>query len=286
MEIKAKDRRLEGEGVLRQCQLAELYILEVFHEICERHGLRYFLTFGTLIGAMRHDGFIPWDDDVDVAMPYDDFKRFVRIAKNELPKSLMLELPKFFGSHVAVSKIRDRSSFFMEKDTAGANPSGIYIDIFPLCKSPRLPKWLNHILISGSRLAWLKAEQERKRPHRGAADLLVSSLMAFLWEAVLAQLLFANWILRMVLPCRVWNYVPGNTWTSNHGITDDDLFPLCRHKFDEAQLNIPRNSDKVLAQTYSNWREMPPPEKRVWHSSIICPAQAPDAPWAMPYGKD
>ena len=68
----------------RDLQLAELTVLAELKRLCEKHGLRYFLVAGTLLGAVRHRGFIPWDDDIDVAMPRKDFNKLARIAKKEL----------------------------------------------------------------------------------------------------------------------------------------------------------------------------------------------------------
>ena len=70
---------------IRSVQLRELEILKVFQDICSRHNLRYFAIGGTCLGAVRHKGFIPWDDDVDVAMPYEDYAKFKAIARTELP---------------------------------------------------------------------------------------------------------------------------------------------------------------------------------------------------------
>ena len=66
---------------LRQLQLTQLRMLRVFAAVCERHGLRFWLTAGTLLGAIRHGGFIPWDDDVDVAMPRRDFERLGGLSR-------------------------------------------------------------------------------------------------------------------------------------------------------------------------------------------------------------
>ena len=71
-------------------------ILSIFIEIdklCEKHNLRYYAIGGTCIGAVRHNGFIPWDDDLDIAMPRKDYERFIAIASEELPKHLKLFLP-------------------------------------------------------------------------------------------------------------------------------------------------------------------------------------------------
>jgi len=71
-------------GELRELQLVELGILREFVRLCEAHGLRYYLAYGTLLGAVRHSGFIPWDDDLDVTMPRDDYNRFTRACVSGL----------------------------------------------------------------------------------------------------------------------------------------------------------------------------------------------------------
>ena len=78
---------------LRACQLKQLAILEAIHAICQRHNIPYWLDGGTLLGAVRHGGFIPWDDDIDIAMHKADMQRFVEVAQKELPKGLIVQSP-------------------------------------------------------------------------------------------------------------------------------------------------------------------------------------------------
>ena len=73
---------------LRECQLKQLGILEVIDGICRKHGIDYWLEGGTLLGAVRHGGFIPWDDDIDIAMKQADLRRFCQVAPDELPEDL------------------------------------------------------------------------------------------------------------------------------------------------------------------------------------------------------
>ena len=74
------------ENKLRKVQLVQLDILDKVVDICNRHGIKYYLIGGTLIGAVRHKGFIPWDDDIDIAIPRKDYDKFIGIALKELKK--------------------------------------------------------------------------------------------------------------------------------------------------------------------------------------------------------
>ena len=76
---------------LRKLQMIELDILKVVASICDTHGLKYYLAEGTLLGAVRHAGFIPWDDDIDVVIPREDYEKFIRLAKTELPEYMGLK---------------------------------------------------------------------------------------------------------------------------------------------------------------------------------------------------
>lgn len=123
---------------LQYYQQVEWEILKEFRRVCEELGLRYYLTAGTLLGAIRHRGFIPWDDDIDVAMPREDYDRFARegaakLAETYCYQSHMTEpnFPYYFA------KIRKQGTFFEEPILRSVRmEQGIYIDIFPLDKCP------------------------------------------------------------------------------------------------------------------------------------------------------
>lgn len=125
---------------LRQLQLAELEILNEFVRVCEKEGLRYYLVGGTLLGAVRHQGFIPWDDDVDVAMPREDYDRFARIAEKELAPQYFYQSPDTDPHYfLTYAKIRKNGTEIYEERFKNARfHKGIFIDIFPLdfCPGP------------------------------------------------------------------------------------------------------------------------------------------------------
>ena len=126
-------------------------ILDVYKEvakICDRHGLRYYLTDGTALGAVRHRGFIPWDDDFDMSMPREDYQRFVELAKTELPTHLKFvnweNTPEFT---LLFGKVQDSRREFVEQIEQQCGymlSSGIYIDIIPIDGYPEssLERWL------------------------------------------------------------------------------------------------------------------------------------------------
>ncbi len=116
---------------LKELQTIELNILLHFDEYCKKEGLRYFLAGGTLLGAVRHKGFIPWDDDVDVAMPRPDYERFLQTAKGWKDYILMCQethskYPKTFAKLID-PKTRAKANHF-----ADVEDYGVFIDIFPL----------------------------------------------------------------------------------------------------------------------------------------------------------
>ena len=103
------------EQQLRACQLKQLSILEEIDRICQKHKIDYWLDGGTLLGAVRHGGFIPWDDDIDIAMREEDMLRFIEVAPGELREGLFLQTPQIEPqSKEPIVKVRDLNSFYVE----------------------------------------------------------------------------------------------------------------------------------------------------------------------------
>lgn len=125
---------------LRKLQLVELEILNEFVRICEAHSLQYYLVGGTLLGAVRHKGFIPWDDDIDVAMPREDYDSFAQIAPQELNSQYFYQSPEtdpyYFLTYAKIRK--NGTKVYEERFKYAKFHKGIFIDIFPLdlCPNP------------------------------------------------------------------------------------------------------------------------------------------------------
>lgn len=129
------DNRTTGETTLRQAQLVMLRMLKIIDYICIQHGLEYWLCSGTLLGAVRHKGFIPWDDDLDICMMRDDYEKFLMICSKELPNDLFLQTHDTEASYDYLPlpcKIRDMKSLIISEGTQNKKYNqGLFIDIFP-----------------------------------------------------------------------------------------------------------------------------------------------------------
>lgn len=126
------------EEKLRPLQLIMLEILRVFDRFCREHDLKYSLYAGSLLGAVRHKAFIPWDDDLDVCMERSEYDRFITLWEQDPPAGYILQnkenTPAYWQSF---SKIRkDHTTFLQEEREAGKYHAGIFLDVFPLDRMP------------------------------------------------------------------------------------------------------------------------------------------------------
>ncbi len=119
---------------IKDVQKIELEILLEFDRICKEEGLPYQLFSGTLLGAIRHKGFIPWDDDIDVAMMRKDYETFLQMGQKKLREEYFLQTTETDKNYVnPFAKIRKNGTIFMESMVEGVDMHhGVYIDIFPL----------------------------------------------------------------------------------------------------------------------------------------------------------
>jgi phosphorylcholine metabolism protein LicD len=165
------DNREKGETPLRQCQLVMLRMLKIFDYLCAKHQIKYFLTGGSLIGAVRHHGFIPWDDDLDVGMTRYNYEKFIRQAVPELPDDIFfqnIETDAFYRQKDYVdARLRDKySSYTHQGEKKTPWHDGLQVDIFVYDHSflPHnffvitqniLLKWLNNYKKRAAILKWI-----------------------------------------------------------------------------------------------------------------------------------
>ena len=117
---------------IEEAKKIELDILSYIDDFCQKNNIEYFINYGTLIGAVRHKGFIPWDDDIDISMTRENYDKFIEYYKNDKSKYklLALETNKHYFNNFA--KIVDSTTRIDNTRIYKSYPSGIFIDIFPM----------------------------------------------------------------------------------------------------------------------------------------------------------
>ena len=117
----------------KKIQSVLLDIMKELHKVLVDNGYVYWLSSGSALGAIRHNGFIPWDDDLDIGMPREDYNRFLKEANSILPSHLYIQHPgNEKKTHVMFAKVRMKNTLFEEEQNKNMDyPRGIYIDIFP-----------------------------------------------------------------------------------------------------------------------------------------------------------
>ena len=128
---------MENFDYLPKLHNCQLIIAREIKRLCDKHNIKYFIIAGTLLGAIRHGGFIPWDDDMDVGMLREDYEKFLKVAKTELGADFFLQTPETDKNYgLPFAKILLNGTLLVEA-TAGSNAKkGIFVDVFPFDVAP------------------------------------------------------------------------------------------------------------------------------------------------------
>jgi len=236
-----------------------LDILTVVTDIADKHNIPYWLSGGTLLGAARHGGFIPWDDDIDIELLLPNYKRLLKVLPKELPSDLYLQTPKDKGYRLLFSKVRDKNSIVYEEDDELDNydEKGIYIDIFP---EERSYKGLKNIVDFFYGRAYRRLK--RGRPFHSFSFFYEYALSLFLYPIGILLIWIARSICAVTKPNNILHsYGIGNT--TNHNASY--MFPLSKITFEGKTFSAPGSVDMYLSKQYGDYMQIPPKEKRATH---------------------
>ena len=168
--------KIENYEELRKLQLTQLKILEFFDGFCSKNNLKYSIVYGTLLGAVRHGGSIPWDDDIDVCMPREDYDKFLSLWK-DTDEYLVQNNDISNDFSQSFLKIRKKNTAFVQKTDLGKEyHKGIFVDVFPFDKVPKskLKKTLQifHAMLYQLYIRGYSPENERGLLNVGSKFLL------------------------------------------------------------------------------------------------------------------
>ena len=247
-------------------------IMKVFHDFCERKSLRYYAIDGTALGAARHHGFIPWDDDLDVGMPRPDYERFISIFdKENTNKRYILETPDSADTLFAYSysKLYDTQTTLIEY-TRHPLKRGLYIDVFPLdgagsSEEDALPLFKTIKRLSFLRnMRVIKISKERKLSKNLTLAFFQAIPDAFLHEKRIAQKINTlSQTIQYDSSVFVTNYA--SAWGERELVQKKIFGNPVLSQFENIVIYCPEDVDAYLMHVYGDWRTPPPKEKQITH---------------------
>lgn len=267
---------------LKRVQELSTKLLGEFDRVCDVLGLRYVVWAGTALGAVRHQGFIPWDDDVDVAMPRADYERFIReapaVVGDEYEVVNMRNEPNFVSM---VTYLTLRNTKFIPEFFAGCayeKPLSIDIDVLDNLPDAEADyRRQNRRTWLWGRLLFLSATPEPYLPFDGVKKKLVYAVCKVAYKGMhlvglTPEKIQAHWDkaarqYESVETKRIADYADRSpvAWSATY----DELFPAVEMPFGDIVVKVPREYDVLLTRNYGNYRELPPVEQRKNHRPAV-----------------
>lgn len=272
MRILQKPDQVDEAGLKRK----ELDMLKLFISICDDNNLLYFAVGGTCLGAIRHKGFIPWDDDIDVALPRPDYDKFIKIAQGLMPKNYFLQThntDKDYRNDFA--KIRDSSTTFIESSATKLKINhGVAIDIFPIDGTPADKKEIDSLRKHKTRVKRYVAKDLvlANRPLSKKVICKVASLLCHFSTSKMLNKLENRY--------RQFHYETSDIVICHGGAWGDkERCPKAQYgkgvfvDFEGIKVRVPEKYDEYLTQKYGDYMTPPPESQRKPHhySDVIDP---------------
>ena len=261
---------------MNDLQKKQLDILKAFIRVCEKHNLRYFLVGGSALGAIRHKGFIPWDDDIDVGMPREDYDKYVLLQDEYKGTPYFIQTYKTDPCYIYnYGKLRDSSTTFIESQYKYHRINhGVWIDIFPIdgfskVIKPRetFKKKIKHIWWHVY-LAYLPALRRKVRKQTFFKDILFNIVAGLFYIFDIAH--YRNKHIDKIAKKIPLNesVMGGNLFGFNmkREAMDTSLYDeFVKVPFEDIEAYVLKDYDTYLRNLYGDYMTPPPPEKQIGH---------------------
>lgn len=273
------DSKFYDPETLKTLQEEILSILDDFVSLCNDYHLEYFGIAGTGIGAVRHKGFIPWDDDIDIAMPRADFEKFVKIVERKMgDRYLVLNTRNYPNYPLMTTRLVKRDTVFIEDVMKHVDcPFGIFLDLYVLDNVA--DAWLPYQIQSWTAWFWSKLLILRSVPKPTLAQKGLKAKLIYM----VCRMVYLGMKLLRISPkmlymlcereCRKYNrkktkrmaFIPDTSPYWN--VVDKTAYhPLRKLEFEGRMINFPGNLEDMLENQYGDYMQLPPVEKRKTHT--------------------
>lgn len=246
----------------------ELEIMDEFVRICDNHKLKYFMTGGTMLGAVRHNGFIPWDDDIDVGMPRKDYDLFIKYAKEELNSKYFLDCFETNKEcYLPFAKIKKNGTIFDEQISHHINNhKGIFIDIIPFenaKKSDSIIQKVQAILVKSITDTMYFKNKIGKLS--GARHQILVVFLSIFPKKFLMNMQKSLMKLNKDNDSEYMVALAGTYGYQKETMKRDIFIPTKEIQFENTMYFGMNKPDKYLSRLFGNYMELPPKNKRINH---------------------
>lgn len=259
------------EMTLQDIQNVSLDILKDVHAFCESHNIKYSLAYGTLIGALRHKGFIPWDDDVDIVIPRPDFERFCQEYKST--NGYELYVPGDPNNFLSFARVCDNKHTYVRTLWPWTTTeTGVWIDVFPL---DGLPSEENAFLTLVKQIRGVQQKVDRFRVGRYvklSEAISLKNLLYLIKNRILSIGSDINTLLNQHISLLKSNRFEDSDYYGQLCVMDHpekehnpkaDFVFFLKMPFCDSEFYVMNGYDNVLKRYYGDYMQLPPEEKRI-----------------------